>query len=147
MSFSDSLLYCLVLHRAKAGQGCASHLDRVPTGHLGTRTRATPFQATCVHLRECRGRAESLSLARILGAFEMSNIQRRRVTCYTDEIQPLRSFGEGQLGSLQPSRLPLPRHELWSMVGVESVNAGNQNDRSSLVCRKPFADPLKMEPQ
>jgi hypothetical protein len=37
-----------------------------------------------------------LSLARIVSAFVMNKIQRGRVTCYMDEIQLLRSFGERQ---------------------------------------------------
>jgi hypothetical protein len=37
---------------------------------------------------------ERLSFARILSAFEMNNIQRRRVTCYRERFQPLRSLAK-----------------------------------------------------
>jgi hypothetical protein len=39
---------------------------------------------------------QQVCLARIKSAFEMNNIKRGRVTCYIDDIQLLRSFGEGQ---------------------------------------------------
>jgi hypothetical protein len=38
-----------------------------------------------------------LSLAKIKSALEMNNIRGGRVTCYMDEIQLLRSFGERQV--------------------------------------------------
>jgi hypothetical protein len=40
-----------------------------------------------------------LCLAKIKGACEIKNIQRRRVTCYMDENRLVRSFGEGQVYS------------------------------------------------
>jgi putative NADH-flavin reductase len=39
----------------------------------------------------------NLCLAKIKSACEINNIQRCRVTCYTDENCLVRSFGEGQL--------------------------------------------------
>ena len=52
-----------------------------------------------------------LSLAKIKSAFEISNIRRGCVTCYMDDIQTSRRFGEGQASAKVRGnlRLPLPR--------------------------------------
>jgi len=39
-----------------------------------------------------------LCLAEIESAFEINNVQRDRAACYMYEIQPSRSFGDGQEG-------------------------------------------------
>ena len=39
-----------------------------------------------------------LSLAKIKGAFAMNNMQGRRVTCYMEDTEASRSFGESQHG-------------------------------------------------
>jgi hypothetical protein len=66
-----------------------------------------------------------LSFARIVSAFEMNSIQRRRVTCYPERFetfQALQSLGEGQLRESWPSRwdmkTPTTRHG-WLAIRSE----------------------------
>jgi hypothetical protein len=46
---------------------------------------------------------EMLSLAKIKSAFEINNIRSGSVTCYMDDIQMLRRFGEGQPTAMYPT--------------------------------------------
>ena len=64
--------------------------------------RKQTFQMAFIHRNDVIQQISSaafdptlLCLARIKSAFEMNNIQRGRVTCYMEDIQLLRSFGEG----------------------------------------------------
>jgi len=55
-----------------------------------------------MHAKETKSRAymqwsaepAEVSLAKIKGAFAMNNLQARRVTCYMEDTEASRSFGE-----------------------------------------------------
>jgi hypothetical protein len=79
---------------------------RLTGRYSGSRVRISPEKTTdCLtaasfampsQLRVAIYHGSRLCLARIKSALEMNNIQRGRVTCYMEDIQLLRSFGEGQ---------------------------------------------------
>jgi hypothetical protein len=104
-----------------------------PSGRRQETSERTAHSSQTVHNVKIRGYAciavdnlfTILSFARIVSAFEMNSIQRRRVTCYRERFerfQPLQSLGEGQLSESWPSRwdmkTPTTRHG-WLAIRSE----------------------------